>query len=106
MQASAKPSVSAKDSKPAGAQQQQPASNAAATKAAGQEQQQQPESAAKQSSSAAAAAKTESAPSSAGGAWGGTKSFRDIAAGTKPDKVRPMILQSLCGQRITRQRIT
>ncbi|KAL3146721.1 hypothetical protein ABBQ38_014708 [Trebouxia sp. C0009 RCD-2024] len=76
--------ASARDSKAAAAQQQPPASSAAAAKAPGQEQkQQQAESAsAKQGSGGRA----EAAPSSAGGAWGGVKSFRDIAAGNKPEK--------------------
>lgn len=77
-QASAKTSAAAKDSNGTATQQQQPASNASATKAAGQEQKQQAESSAKQGSAAA---------SSAGGAWGGAKSFRDIAAGNKPEQV-------------------
>ena len=100
LQAVAKPSVSGDDSVPAGAQQPQPASNAAATKPAGQDQQKQQQQAesAVQPGSGAAAAKTESAPSSAGGAWGGTKSFRDIAAGNKPDKVCPCFCSGPCTQ--------
>ena len=86
-QATAKPGVSAKDSKATGAQQQQPAPTAPVTKA----EQKQPlsESNAKQGSGATAAKAESAATSSAGGAWGGAKSFRDIAAaaGNKPEKV-------------------
>lgn len=86
--------ASARDSKAAAAQQQPPASSAAAAKAPGQEQkQQQAESAsAKQGSGGRA----EAAPSSAGGAWGGVKSFRDIAAGNKPEKVGPPLYARPC----------
>lgn len=102
LQAIDKASVSADDNVPAGAQQPQAASTPAATKPAGQDQQkqqQQAESAVQQGSSAAAA-KTDSAPSSAGGAWGGTKSFRDIAAGNKPEKVCPCLCSGPCAPSI------
>ncbi|KAL3135011.1 hypothetical protein ABBQ32_007959 [Trebouxia sp. C0010 RCD-2024] len=88
----ATPTAAARDSKAGVAQQQQPASSAAAAKALGQEQkQQQAESAsAKQGSGS----KAEAAPSSAGGTWGGAKSFRDIAAGNKPEKAAEDRLRS------------
>ena len=70
----AKPSTSGTDAAPVKQQ---------AAVAVQQDAQQKPQASkpAERQPAAAAAPK-------AGGAWGGTKSFRDIAAGNKPDKVR------------------
>ncbi|KAL0043356.1 hypothetical protein WJX79_002542 [Trebouxia sp. C0005] len=76
--AKAKPTSSVKEHQPANAQQQQPSPPASQAP-----QKAQAEDVAKQVSGSAASKAEASAPSA--GAWGGARSFRDIAA-SKPDK--------------------
>ena len=78
----AKPSTSSTDAAPAKQQ-------AAVVGQQDAQQKQQASKPAEQQPAAAAAPK-------AGGAWGGTKSFRDIAAGNKPDKVGRTCLAKGC----------